>query len=60
MERKGYDRDKLHNDNRGYSIIELIIELAIIAIIMGTVLWNFTEMMMESIPGCMSQRAMGR
>ncbi len=61
MERKGYDRDKLHNDNRGYSIIELIIVLAIIAIIMGTVFYSIILIFSANAKSCANniQRSIG-
>ena len=61
MERKGYDRDKLHNDNRGYSIIELIIVLAIIAIIMGTVFYSIILIFSANAKSCVNniQRSIG-
>lgn len=61
MERKGYDRDKLHNDNSGYSIIELVIVLAIIAIIMSTVFYSIILIFSANARSCANniQRSIG-
>lgn len=69
MERKGHDRDKLHNDKRrfpqidnsGYSIIELVIVLAIIAIIMSTVFYSIILIFSANARSCANniQRSIG-
>ena len=40
MDKNLHKGDKLHTDNRGYSLIELIIVFAIIAVLMGTVFYS--------------------
>lgn len=61
MSRKKYSKDKLHINNDGYSMIELIIVLAIIAILMGTVYYSIILVFSANAKSCANniQRAIG-
>lgn len=56
-----HKNNKLHNDNRGYSLIELVIVLAIIAIIMSTVFYSIILIFSANAKSCANniQRSIG-
>lgn len=61
MERKKHNKDKLHINNSGYSIIELIIVLAIIAVLMGSVFYSIILVFSANAKSCANniQRSIG-
>lgn len=61
MKFKRNHKNKLHNNNSGYSIIELIIVLAIIAIIMSTVFYSIILIFSANAKSCANniQRSIG-
>lgn len=61
MKFKRNHKNKLHNNNGGYSIIELIIVLAIIAIIMSTVFYSIILIFSANAKSCANniQRSIG-
>ncbi len=52
LERKAADKDKLHIDNNGYSLIELIIVMAIIAVLLTTVVFSITMVFSANAKAC--------
>lgn len=61
MDKSLHKNNKLHNDNRGYSLIELVIVLAIIAIIMSTVFYSIILIFSANAKSCANniQRSIG-
>lgn len=61
MKFKKNDKDKLHSNNSGYSIIELIIVLAIIAVLMGSVFYSIILVFSANAKSCANniQRSIG-
>lgn len=61
MDQKLHKKGKLHIDNSGYSLIELVIVLAIIAIIMGTVFYSIVLIFSANAKSCANniQRSIG-
>lgn len=50
--KKAADKDKLHIDNSGYSLIELIIVMAIIAVLLTTVVFSITMVFSANAKAC--------
>ena len=61
MDYKAFHKHKLHIDNRGYSLIELVIVLAIIAVLMGTVFYSIILVFSANAKSCANniQRSIG-
>lgn len=61
MDKNLHKGDKLHTDNRGYSLIELIIVFAIIAVLMGTVFYSIILVFSANAKSCANniQRSIG-
>lgn len=61
MDKNLHKKDKLHIDNRGYSLIELVIVLAIIAVLMGTVFYSIILVFSANAKSCANniQRSIG-
>ena len=61
MDYKAFHKHKLHIDNKGYSLIELVIVLAIIAVLMGTVFYSIILVFSANAKSCANniQRSIG-